>query len=103
MSSIFDLYLKESIMVACEAYFNDYLESEGVIEEALSDEERKTVSQQIDIIIDMMGRIYKDHDDEFEAYGEIVDKLIGFCIVAKMNEARLCRLLNEAAEKLKDI
>jgi len=98
MSSIFDLYLKENIITSCEAYFNEYLEDENMPEEALNDEEREVVAQQVDIIINMIGRIYKEYDNEFEAYTEIVDKLIGFCVVSKMNEARLCRLLNKVTD-----
>ena len=102
MSSLFDLYLRDNIMDTCEAYFNDYLRDEGVSNEKLNEDDRVVVGYQIDILIDMIERIYKEYDDEFESYGEMIDKLIGFCIVGKMNEARLCRLLNEAEDKKDD-
>ena len=102
MASMFDMYLKNDIMLICEESFNRYLKEEGVIDEGLTDEERDFVGTQVDYLLDMIQDIYTSYDDDSDAYVEIADKLIGISIVAKMNEARLCRLLNEAADKLKD-
>lgn len=102
MTSMFDLYLKNNIMTACEKYFNEFLEKEGVPEEGLSEEERDVVGTQIDYLLTMIQDIYTAHKDETDAYTEITDKLMGVAVIAKMNEARLCRLLNEAVDKLKD-
>jgi len=102
-NSIYDLYLKNDIMAACETYFNEYLKEEGVAHENLLEEERELVDRQVDFILSMITEIDLKHvGDERAATEEIVDKLVSVCIVTKMNEARLCRLLNEAADKLKD-
>lgn len=102
MGSLFDMYLRSNIMSACETYFNDYLESEGLKEESLTEDDRTLIGEQIDAIIGMIERVYKEYDNKSEAYEDIVDKLIGFFVVAKMNESRLCKLLNEATDKLRD-
>ena len=102
-SSIYDEYIKSGIMEHCEVFFNKYLKEEGVTGEGLCDEERKIVGTQVDYILSMMTEIHLEHKDNYdEITDEIIDKLISMCVVAKMNEARLCRLLNEAADKLKD-
>lgn len=102
-NSIYDLYIKNDIMAACETYFNKYLKKEGVPHEGLTEEERELVSRQIDFILEMITRISAKHgDNEQAAADDIADKLVSLCVIAKMNEARLCRLLNEAADKLKD-
>lgn len=102
MTSMFDLYMKNNIMTSCEEFFNVFLEKEGVPEEGLTEEERELVGTQIDYLLGMIEDIYKQYKDDLEAYTEIADKLIGVAVLAKMNEARLCRLLNEANDKLKD-
>lgn len=102
MASMLDMYMKNNIMTACEKYFNDFLEQEGVPDEALIEEEREQIELQVDYLLAMIQDIYTSHGDEIDAYAEIIDKLIGVNVLAKMNEARLCRLLNEAADKLKD-
>lgn len=90
-------------MAACETYFNNYLKEEGVPHEGLTEEEREVVSRQVDFILEMITALDLKHNgDEQAATEEIVDKLISVCIVNKMNESRLCRLLNEASDKLKD-
>jgi len=102
-SSIYDLYIKNNIMAACETYFNKYLKKEGVPHEGLTEEERELVGRQIDFILEMITIINAKHgEDEQASADDIVDKLVSICVIAKMNEARLCRLLNEAADKLKD-
>lgn len=97
MSSMFDMYLKNNIMSKCEDFFNDYLKREGALEEKLTEDERESVSEQVDYLIEMMQDICAEHDDgeEEKALIEIIDKLFGFGILAKMNEARFCRLLNK--------
>lgn len=100
--SMFDLYLKNNIMTACEKYFNDFLVKEGVPEEGLSEEEREVVGTQIDYLLKMIQDIYMEHEDDIEANTAILDKLIGVCVLGKMNEARLCRLLNILTDKIKD-
>lgn len=102
MASMLDMYMKNNIMTACEKYFNDFLKQEGVPGEALTEEEREQIGLQIDYLLTMIQDIYMSNEDEIDAYTEIVDKLVGVSVLAKMNESRLCRLLNEAADKLKD-
>lgn len=95
MVSIYDLYIKSDIMDTCESFFNSYLEEEGVVDEGLSEAERETVGDQVDHILDMITRIHKQNPgDDGKSADEVVDKLIGYVVVAKMNEVRLCRLLN---------
>jgi hypothetical protein len=95
MSSIYDQYLKDNIMDNCLDYFRQYLTEEEAMDEILTEEDQELIYKQIDYIMDMIVRIYNENEDERDALAEIVDKLIGFCIVGKMNEARFCRLLNE--------
>ncbi len=90
-------------MAACETYFNKYLKKEGVPFEGLIEEERELVGRQIDFILEMIAQISLKHgDDDQAAADDVADKLVSLCIITKMNEARLCRLLNEATDKLKD-
>ena len=96
MSSIYDLYMKDNIMSHCEEYFREYLEKEDALDEDLTDTERDIIRLQIDSLTNMIVRTYHNHEDESDALAEIVDQLIGFCIVGKMNELRFCRLLHEA-------
>jgi len=102
MASMFDLYLKNNIITTCEKFFNDFLEKEGVPDEGLTEEERELVGKQVDYLLRMIQDIYMSFEDEMDAYTEITDKLIGAVVLAKMNEARLCRLLNILGNKLKD-
>ena len=107
MPGLYDMIIKSDIMENCEAFFNKYLEEEGVPDEGLTDKERELVGDQVDYLLDMMTNIYNEHPNDYDAVTDtIIDKLIGMCVVAKMNEARLCRLLNEANSlitELKDI
>ena len=102
MTSMFDLYMKNNIMTACEKYFNEFLKKEGVPEEGLTEDERELVGKQVDYLLGIIQDIYIQYKDDLEAYTEISDKLIGVAVISKMNEARLCRLLNEVIDKLKD-
>ena len=103
MPGLWDFYIKADIMENCEAYFNKYLEEEKAPDEGLTDEERETVGRQVDYLLDMMTEIHQEHPDDYnEVTDTIIDKLIGMCVVGKMQEARLCRLLNELTDKLKD-
>jgi hypothetical protein len=95
MSSIYDMYLKDNIMAKCETYFNQHLKEQNAENENLTEEDREMVKKQIDSLLAMIVDIYTNNKVEENALAEIVDKLIGVCIVGKMNEARLCRLLNE--------
>lgn len=95
MSSIFDMYLKDSIISECEKFFNDYLKDEGVPEEGLTEGEWETIDKQVDYLIKIIQNIYAENENEVDALTEIVDKFMGLCIVSKMNEARLCRILNK--------
>jgi len=99
---MFDLYMKNNIMTACEKYFNEFLKKEGVPEEGLTEDERELIGKQVDYLLGMIQDIYMQYKDDLEAYTEISDKLIGVAVISKMNEARLCRLLNEVIDKLKD-
>ncbi len=101
-NSIFDLYLKDNIITKCENYFNSYLKQEGIPHEGLNEKEREASYKQLDVILDMITEIQLENGgDTIEAADIVVDKLVGLCIVSKMNEARLCRLLNES-QKDKD-
>lgn len=102
MTSMFDLYLKNNIMTTCEEFFNVFLEKEGVPEEGLTEEERELVGKQVDNLLRMIQDIYTSGENDLDAYTEIADKLVGITVVTKMNEARLCRLLNELQDKIKD-
>ena len=101
-NSIYDLYLKDNIINKCETFFNIYLEQEGVPHKGLSDKEREAASDQLDIILNMILEIQSENVDEKEATGIIVDKLVALCVISKMNEAILCRLLDEVNDKLRD-
>lgn len=102
MAGLYDLYIKNDIMENCEAFFNQYLKEEGVPDEGLSEEERELVGHQVDFLLDMMTEIHKENPDDYnEVTDTIIDKLIGMCVVAKMNESRLCRLLNEASDLIR--
>lgn len=99
MPSLFDLYLRNNIMSKCEEYFVDYLKSEGFEKEGLTNEDRKLIEDQVDTLLDMVEKIYLSYKDESDGLLEIVDKLIGYCIVGKMNEARLCNTINKLIEE----
>jgi len=83
-NSMFDMYLRDNVITTCETYFNSYLKKEG----------------QLDVILDMITEIHLENEDEQEASNIVVDKLVSLCVVSKMNEARLCRLLNELQERI---
>jgi len=104
MPGLFDLYIKQDIMENCEAFFNNYLKEEDVPDEGLTEDERELVGKQVDYLLDMMTEIHLENPDDYnEVTDTIIDKLIGMTVVAKMNEARLCRLLNEANDLLKEL
>jgi hypothetical protein len=101
MASIFDLYLKDNIMINCEEYFMDYLESENFENESLTSEDRDLIENQVDNLLMIIEKTYLSFENETDALMEIIDKLIGFCIVGKMNEARLCNIINKLIEENK--
>jgi len=99
-NSIYDMYLRDNVITTCETYFNSYLKKEGISYEGLSEEERELSYNQLDVILDMITEIHLENEDEQEASNIVVDKLVSLCVVSKMNEARLCRLLNELQERI---
>jgi hypothetical protein len=98
MSSIYDLYLKNNIIAECTKHFKEYLKEQDAENEDLGPEDLEGISLQIDVIIKLIVDIYREYDEEADALAAIVDKLIGICILGKMNEARLCKILNERKE-----
>ena len=99
MTSIYDMYMRDNIMTTCEKYFRDYLDREGVPEEHLTDSERDLIYIHIDAITSMITDIYNKAGDGGDPDSTVIDKLIGICVIGKMNEARLCRLLNMVTKK----
>jgi len=99
-NSIYDMYLRDNVITTCETYFNSYLKKEVISYEGLSEEERELSYNQLDVILDMITEIHLENEDEQEASNIVVDKLVSLCVVSKMNEARLCRLLNELQERI---
>lgn len=102
MSGMLDLYLKEKIMSRCEASFNEFLKEHDAEEEKLTDKDREIIESQIDYLMDMVEEIYLEFEKETDALIEITDRLIGICIMGKMNEARLCNVINKLVEKEDD-
>jgi hypothetical protein len=103
MPGIYDLYIKNDIMESCEVFFDRYLKEEGVPHEGLTSEDRAAVDGQVDHLLDMITKIHRDHPDDYdEVTDELIDKLIGMVILGKMNEARLCRVVNECNDLLRD-
>jgi hypothetical protein len=103
MSSMFDMFIEENIMITCENFFNSYLDDEDCSDDRLTEDERNMVRGQVGYVIGMIERIWKENESEEAAHTEIIDKLIGMCIVSKMNEARFCRLLNKKDDKDGDV
>lgn len=99
MSSIFDLYLKDSIMSKCEEYFTNYLIKEGFEAEGLTEADRGLIESQIYTLLNAVEKTYNEHENENEGLLEITDKLISYCIIGKMNEARLCNVINELLDE----
>lgn len=95
---LYDLYMRQNIFNYCAEYFDQYLKEEGSEEDQLTEEDVETVNDQIEFILNMIKEIYTKYDDELKANDAIIDKLIGMCVVTKMNEVRLCRVLNEKIE-----
>jgi hypothetical protein len=99
---IYDLYIKTKIMQRCESHFMNYLKDMGAENEALNDEDIKLIEKNLSYLMDMMAEIVEEKGDNKDAYAEIIDNIIGFCIMGKMNEARLVRVINEKLKDLKD-
>ena len=95
MSGLFDMYLRENILNKCEAFFMQYLEQEDAVDERLDEEDMKLVKVQLDYVLNMIQSILQEKGETEDAYDEIVDKLVGLTIVSKMNEVRLCKILNK--------
>lgn len=94
MPNMIDFYLKEDIMRRCESVFNEHLKEQNCPDETLTDEERELIEEQVDSLLEMVDRLY-DPDNKFESAATMVDHLIGHIVVGKMNEARICRILNK--------
>ena len=98
MNGITDLYVKEEIMAQCEASFAEYLKRENDKSGGLSDEDTVLIRGQLDALFEMMDNILikarEEGIDEFTAYSTVVDQLIGYCIISKMNEVRLCNTID---------
>ena len=102
MAKLFDLYIKEELLKQCEEHFAKFLEEQeggGYI----TKEDYSLFEDQIDYLFEMMDNIIGDYKkrglDEFEAYAQIIDQLCGYCVLGKMNEARLCNMLNDLMGK----
>lgn len=100
MSSVLDYYLKGNILRKCEEHFNAHLKEEGFEHEKLLPKERELMEKQLGYLLDMIVEISSQYEDDFDGYAEIIDKLIGFCIISKMNECRLCRIINNLNDKI---
>jgi len=104
MNSIFDEYMKHNIMSKCEEFFFDYLAEAGLKDEYLTEEDREIVAKHIEFLMDMASEIHMEFKDDDEgAYDALVDKLVGTCVINKMNEVRLCRLLSERNDQDGDV
>jgi len=100
MPSIYDLYIRDNIMETCETYFNNHLEDYDILNESLTEEDRDLIRKEIDnMLIFIAAQLKKFPPDSFEAYDDIIDKLVGFCVISKMNEVRLGRVINNLREK----
>jgi len=95
---IYDTYLKQKIFDYCMKYFNIYLKKQKAEDEKLTDEDVKIVYDQIEFILSMIKETYEKYEDSSKADDVIIDKLIGMCTITKMNEVRLCKVLNERME-----
>lgn len=104
MSKITDFYLKEKLLRQCEKYFAEYIAEEG--SGYLTDEDYKMFEDQINFIFEMMDDIVikykKENEEEIDAYAQIIDQLCGFLVIGKMNEARLCNILNDIMDGKED-
>ena len=102
VDGILDLYVKEEILSQCETSFIEYLKVENDKSGGLSDENMDLIKGQLDALFEMMDAIIikagNEGVNEFEAYSTIVDQLIGYCIISKMNEARLCNVIAQLIE-----
>lgn len=101
MAKLLDLYIKEELLRQCEVHFNEFLKEQG--SGYLTAEDYELIEDQIDYLFELIDKILKDHKnrnlDEMEAYAQIIDQLCGFCVLGKMNEARLCNIINDLTEK----
>ena len=87
-------------METCEAHFNEHLKDHNSLDEALTEEDRALIEKQVDDLLILISDTLKKYEPEdLEAYDDIIDKLVGFCIISKMNEARLCGVINKLTEK----
>lgn len=98
MNGITDLYVKEEIMAQCESHFAEYLKKENDTTNKLTNDDLDLVRGQLDAIFDLIDDIlfqFREQDlDDMEAYSHVIDQLIGYCILSKMNEVRLCNTID---------
>ena len=100
MPSIYDLYIRDNIMEICETHFNEHLEDQNVLAESLTEEDRNFIRKQLDDLLTLISDTLARYGMEnLEGYDDIIDKLVGFCIISKMNEARLSRIITSMTEK----
>ena len=100
MPSIYDLYIRDNIMEICEAHFNEHLKDLNGPGEALTEEDRDFIRKQLDDLLTLISDTLGHYGTEnLEGYDDIIDKLVGFCIISKMNEARLSRIITSMTEK----
>jgi len=101
MSSIYNHYVENKILNRCEEYYAKFL-ADAEVEDHLTDEDRIPVADHVNFLVSLVERAAKEEkDDNEDAIDTLVDVLICTCVLNKMNEVRLSRLLNEADDELK--
>jgi hypothetical protein len=101
-ASMYDRYVKDRIMTECESYFIDYLKRAEVDHEKLSDDDISVIENQLDYLLTLVNNLLIKQEEPMDAFSDIVDQLIGYCILGKMNEARLCDVINKMLEEKED-
>jgi len=101
-ASIYDQYVKDRIMTECESYFIDYLKRAEVDHEKLNDQDIDIIENQLAYLLTLVDDVLKEQEEPMDAFSDIVDQLIGYCILGKMNEARLCNVINKMLEEKED-
>lgn len=100
MPSIYDLYIRDNVMEVCETHFNEHLKDQAVPGDSLTEEDRDFIRSQLDDLLTLISNTLASYGSEnLEGYDDIIDKLVGFCIISKMNEARLSRIITTMTEE----
>lgn len=106
MSGISDLYFREELIKQCEEHFETFIKEQGDEYNNLTDKDYKVVEEQVDFLFEMMDEVIQTHKnenkEEIDAYSQIIDQLCGYCVLSKMNEARLCNIINELIDRKDD-